>query len=724
MNRTIVIAICTIATLACCRSKPMSSRFADGESMADIAPASETFRFSAESDTLLISEHGVRVFVPKGSLLLDGEPATGDIDLELASALDAEDMVKNGLSTVTTEGGVLESKGMAFLAFSKGGKALTPAESLKPRVELPVTGDTKGYKAYRGFEGKKGSIAWGEPKEIKTYLTTLDAEQLNFLPDGFVDTCKANQKILGLKHGSMAEMETLYASLITWKTGMQYTDPSVLLNENVLTGLHTINGVMASKEESHSHEEAHEIDSKSKWPKMVLLLKTNQYKNTLIRTKAFEQRVRALLSAHLSDVAELVSLYVKNLHKNMWETDVMLADYLHKFDPETEAIFRNFAAEKTGNVDAKDETLKKLSEAYERALKRIGDRVATLSNQMEAAQQKENTNSPKLQKEYKGLLQQRENYRMQTLGFTFEGNGWYNVDIPAESGCKKNIDEAIIDVQNASVADRVFVYAFISNTGSMVRLQPKTISEFTNAGVAMPADAGCKCHVTLLAVGIKGKQWFLAESEDNWFEGSPKKSMTLKAAGSDELKATFGRMDKLCKGGRINSISKDLQFQQQFYEQYQKQQANKRKYDVLDELEFLGFAHWFLDDYYVVEKTDLDTFKAYDRHHTGSHSSNLLINAGCFSCHYYMSKSTGPMLAGIRKKHSVGWVYQFLKDARLLQLSGDAYARKLSAEWGNSMHVSFPSGYESRMVKNIIWELYRQDGPEADKITRIPPPKK
>jgi hypothetical protein len=94
-------------------------------------------------------------------------------------------------------------------------------------------------------------------------------------------------------------------------------------------------------------------------PPSVFALKTQEFSNTFIATKEFEDRLRALHGIAKSD--SLLDLYINNLSKNLWEVDALIAKQLQG---EERKIFENFAAQRCTNLKDADIHQERLSKYY------------------------------------------------------------------------------------------------------------------------------------------------------------------------------------------------------------------------------------------------------------------------------------------------------------------------------------------------------------------------
>ncbi|WP_320814126.1 hypothetical protein [Flavobacterium sp.] len=95
---------------------------------------SSTSEFILKNDTILKGKLGTEIFIPKD--LFDNY-TNGKITFELKEFYSKEDIILNGLSTITDKDELLESSGMLYINFTENGKQLIIAEGKKYRAQLP-----------------------------------------------------------------------------------------------------------------------------------------------------------------------------------------------------------------------------------------------------------------------------------------------------------------------------------------------------------------------------------------------------------------------------------------------------------------------------------------------------------------------------------------------------------------------------------------------------------
>src|SRR6187431_1352654 len=62
-------------------------------------------------------------------------------------------------------------------------------------------------------------------------------------------------------------------------------------------------------------------------------------------------------------------------------------------------------------------------------------------------------------------------------------------------------------------------------------------------------------------------------------------------------------------------------------------------------------------------------------------AGKALFNSNCAACHKLDAKSTGPALRGVKEKHDMAWIYDWVHNSSAVIKSGDAKAVALFAEY-------------------------------------------
>jgi hypothetical protein len=94
----------------------------------------QTFEFVLKNDTLISGKEGTKIWITKD---LFENYTNGKITFELKEFYSKEDMILNGLSTVTNKNELLESSGMLYINFKEEGKQLKIKKGKSYEVTIP-----------------------------------------------------------------------------------------------------------------------------------------------------------------------------------------------------------------------------------------------------------------------------------------------------------------------------------------------------------------------------------------------------------------------------------------------------------------------------------------------------------------------------------------------------------------------------------------------------------
>ena len=92
-----------------------------------------------------------------------------------------------------------------------------------------------------------------------------------------------------------------------------------------------------------------------------------------------------------------------------------------------------------------------------------------------------------------------------------------------------------------------------------------------------------------------------------------------------------------------------------------------------------------------------------------------LFNSLCASCHKRYKRSTGPALNGVTSKHSMEWLYSWVKNSQAMIASGDAEAVAIYEEFNQTAMTPFPQ-LSNEDIDNIL-AYVEQPKPEPAAVT-------
>lgn len=141
----------------------------------------ETFSWNG-SDTVFLSKAGILVSIPRNAFLLNDEPYTGKVIVQWQEALDAETILKSGLSTLS-DSKLLETQGMfSFTAKTPTGNLLKINPDVGIYLQVPVNEFLANMQLFEGEKQLNGIINWINPRPLEKIPVPIDMAYLDFFP--------------------------------------------------------------------------------------------------------------------------------------------------------------------------------------------------------------------------------------------------------------------------------------------------------------------------------------------------------------------------------------------------------------------------------------------------------------------------------------------------------------------------------------------------------------
>jgi hypothetical protein len=167
--KTFYIFLFSITILSCQKEK---SSLSIEENLIAISSQLKTdklqnFEFVLKNDTIIPGKEGTKIWITKD---LFENYTNGKITFELKEFYSKEDMILNGLSTVTDNDELLESSGMFYINFTEDGKQLKIKKGKSYKVEIP----NKPLAESNIYYNNNDSIFRWELSENKLYVPIID----------------------------------------------------------------------------------------------------------------------------------------------------------------------------------------------------------------------------------------------------------------------------------------------------------------------------------------------------------------------------------------------------------------------------------------------------------------------------------------------------------------------------------------------------------------------
>lgn len=507
---------------------------------------SQFFDVDTKTSNVVEGEKGTVISMPKGCFLdEDGNEVTGQVKVELTEALSAADMVLSNLTT-TSDGKILESGGMVYIHATANGKEVKINPAKPVYMEIPTKKRKAGMQLYKGTRDANGNMNWTDPKPLENYLIPIKMELLNFLPEGFEDEVKKGIPYKNHKTYTKELADSLYYSF----GGGPRTEWDVERNSEKDT-----------RKRDSSKGLTPGID-----PSIIKTIHSEKYQNTLIATREFEKRLQSVFKTCNNKVIEV---YIKNIDKNMWELDEMAAKIAPNKIP-----FSDFSKEKLTNVKYANEAAKNLSGYYEKHLNKTRIELEALYQKAKEIRNKEDARIQKLRENYQEIVVRRVKDRMPKYGFILTEDGWKNIDTGTVA--KPWIYASLeVKLNNIESFDRAYAYFFVSSIHSLMKMDDEDKKIFSTSSKKLPMmKEGC----IALSIAYIGNQAYFT-SQDFKAQAGLKLDLTLKAVSKEELNSKLASLDTK---DSINSITRDLWYQKEFYNE------GKRQKELADERDFLG----------------------------------------------------------------------------------------------------------------------------------------
>ena len=134
--KSFYILLCSVVILSCQKENTTQK---NDENLISISSQLKSdklqiFEFALKNDTLISGKEGTKVWITRD---LFENYTNGKITFELKEFYSKEDMILNGLSTVTDKDELLESSGMFYINFKEEGKQLKIKKGKSYKVEIP-----------------------------------------------------------------------------------------------------------------------------------------------------------------------------------------------------------------------------------------------------------------------------------------------------------------------------------------------------------------------------------------------------------------------------------------------------------------------------------------------------------------------------------------------------------------------------------------------------------
>jgi len=421
----------------------------------------QPFFLNTSRDTVIETKKGIVLSVAANTFLdEDDRPVTGMVLLILKEALDPASIMTAGLSTRSGTQ-TLTTGGMFFVDARQGYHVLHMDTSRPIVVQIPASGDQRNMQLYKGRRLPDSTIDWVDPRPLEHGLVAVDPRLLDFYPPHYLDSLRR----WGYDRRDRRFTDSLYYSLAAAfhaAPGVSEAAPKEdLPKDRFDRDRDTVAPITDSSRGPYYHPRPCGIN-----PAKIKTIWAPEFKNTLIATREFEQRLHWLHRAANAD--KLLDLYITHLDWNLSDIDSLVAG---QSVGEASEIFGYYARLHDGKVNNASPQFRQLAEYYTMKARAYAEAITKTENEYwdhqayldsiatgkrvqhaaDASQRQANNYGEEL------LVNLKETCRQ--LGYDFVPNpppaafytasitstGWYNID--------KAVKEATADRTTLDVTD-------------------------------------------------------------------------------------------------------------------------------------------------------------------------------------------------------------------------------------------------------------------------------
>jgi hypothetical protein len=352
-------AVATIAVAAVVLFIFKDRIFPHASSTKEEHNVTENFNINNATDTIIETKDGVIFAIPAHAFTTNSDK----VQLEIKTALNAHDIITQGLSTVSNDA-QLQTAGMFYINGMVDGKEVNLSKEIA--VSVPAKKIDTTMRLFDGVADSTGNINWTDPRPINTGLRTYDITSLDFYPPKYIPTLKA----LGKEYANKKYTDSLYYSF----SGHGYTNTTPATTEIV----NEANDYPYSDSTKKLKPAFDITDTTSKItyqidPAMIHAIWDAKYNNTILATREFEERLRYM---HTLCTDRYLQIYLQHLNKPLYVSDLLCAQLAHSNDYTTTiSKFDEFARRHDGGVMITSDIQKKLSIYFEEKYKAYQEAV-------------------------------------------------------------------------------------------------------------------------------------------------------------------------------------------------------------------------------------------------------------------------------------------------------------------------------------------------------------
>lgn len=541
-------------------------KYHPGDPFIETFKKSEFFKLSGLEDHVVETTNGTILSIPKGAFRdKNGRIVEKEITIEVTDIANLEEQIQSNISGQYKDA-VLKNGATLFINATADGEQLAFNQSNPVYIATNRQTELKNPLIFEGIRNPQGEMQWLKPTPPKQYLIPVDLEELDFLPPNFANTAQKHLPFRNYKVATTALLDSLYYSF-----GAMYPHDR---NSQKKPALPNTSFNFFQDEGSHAD---HSIDSTISCtgidPSAIKVIKKRQFANTLIATKAFEQRLHYL---HLAREQAALDIYINHLDWDMARCDEKVAQLLGS-NSDYRMQFKAFARENLGNIKDLPPSVKNLGNYYSQQLKKTRTQLVDLKKALEKELEKKAKAAKKIRTDYQKVLQKRATYRLNKFGFKLDKMGWITVAETLKPLDKFDLE---IRVTNGKQYDRVHVYSVDPNISSIFAFKSTDKKLFKEGYRGDPFLLYKKMQTAqAVVVAYQGKEAFYDQTN---FKVTPTIRVRLnpQPITAQALNQTLQKMES--NHTKFNKIRVDLEYQAAFYAE------ELRRKQLRDDLAFIG----------------------------------------------------------------------------------------------------------------------------------------
>lgn len=550
-------------------------KLSDKDPFKETMVESDFFIVDPNKDNVIESKSGHILIIPsKGLIDKRGKVVTDSVTIEYSEATNIADFILSNLF-ITDSQSYYDSYASVFINATKDGEQLEIDPDNPIYFELPAN---TGINLYNGQRNINGNMSWDTVISPINNLISIPVRLLDFLPPGFELAVNKGLPFKNYNISTTELLDSLFYSF-SYKSEVEEEYYGMLCMINIL-------GSKSMRVAQDQPEETIDVDSTSSIcginPASIKAIKHKKYENTLISTREFESRLKSIYATCDNNVLEL---YIKNLNRNLWEIDQMVADYLGSSHDQYSSFIK-FSSFRQTTITLSDKRAKILSNYYLKSKQEIENKITKLKKELLVEKRIERQTVEQKKKEYRDLLQARQKYRMNKFGFELTKFGWYNAASKTSIKQTKSFD-LNISVNNGSDYERVYSYVINPKINSIFSLLSTNKIQFDEAFSYDPILLLWENQeFDIIGVGYNGKNMgFKITSTVQKQEVNVE--IELDAYEIEEFKRA---LKKYTRGyAKENQIIVDLEYQAFFYKEKRRREKEEKEFLLMYSLRQLVF---------------------------------------------------------------------------------------------------------------------------------------